>query len=566
MGSVGRLANGLTLVVAWTVGMTTGSAAQAPQSDLPARVDAIFARFDRTSPGCGVGLGKDGRTLYTHGYGLANLEYGVPNTDSTVFESGSVAKQFTASALVLLEHDGKLSLDDDIRKYLPEVPSFGGQRITIRNLLTHTSGLRDQWGLLGIEGRGPGLQVHSALTSLDLVAHQKMLNFPPGSEYLYSNTGYALAGLIVQRVSGKTLGEFIEERLFRPLGMTHSQLRDDFTRIVPNRATAYSGSAATGYHTDMPFTNMVGNGGVLSTMSDLLRWNENLDHPVVGGQSYVNEMQTRMRLTNGRTISYALGLEVVDYDGIREVSHSGSTAGYRTFLARYPDQHVSVAVWCNYAGANPTALAHQVADLVLVKQPLTTAQSQATHVDVPPALLDKWTGTYRDPHTDQTMTLVSAQGGLTTVSSRGAAGGGPNTRAVRFVPLGGPKFTIPQGRAVFSGSPGHRTFMLVRTDGDTAHYEEVRSAPASLPTTDYVGTYASDELDVRFTIASRGGKLYLQRRPYEEFELRPVYADDFQSGGGLGTLRFARGRDGRVTGFAFYAGRVLDVRFAKVKP
>lgn len=566
MGSVGRLANGLTLVVAWTVGMTTGSAAQAPQSDLPARVDAIFARFDRTSPGCGVGLGKDGRTLYTHGYGLANLEYGVPNTDSTVFESGSVAKQFTASALVLLEHDGKLSLDDDIRKYLPEVPSFGGQRITIRNLLTHTSGLRDQWGLLGIEGRGPGLQVHSALTSLDLVAHQKMLNFPPGSEYLYSNTGYALAGLIVQRVSGKTLGEFIEERLFRPLGMTHSQLRDDFTRIVPNRATAYSGSAATGYHTDMPFTNMVGNGGVLSTMSDLLRWNENLDHPVVGGQSYVNEMQTRMRLTNGRMISYALGLEVVDYDGIREVSHSGSTAGYRTFLARYPDQHVSVAVWCNYAGANPTALAHQVADLVLVKQPLTTAQSQATHVDVPPALLDKWTGTYRDPHTDQTMTLVSAQGGLTTVSSRGAAGGGPNTRAVRFVPLGGPEFTIPLGRAVFSGSPGHRTFMLVRTDGDTAHYEEVRSAPASLPATDYVGTYASDELDVRFTIASRGGKLYLQRRPYEEFELRPVYADDFQSGGGLGTLRFARGRDGRVTGFAFYAGRVLDVRFAKVKP
>jgi CubicO group peptidase (beta-lactamase class C family) len=156
-------------------------------ADLAPRIDKIFARFDQTSPGCAVGLGKDGRPLYTHGYGLANLEYRVPLTDSTVLESGSVAKQFTASAIVLLAQDGKLSLDDDIRKYLPEVPDFG-RVITIRNLLTHTSGLRDQWGLLGIEGLGPGKQVHSPLTTLDLVAHQKMLNFPPGSAYLYSNT------------------------------------------------------------------------------------------------------------------------------------------------------------------------------------------------------------------------------------------------------------------------------------------------------------------------------------------------------------------------------------------
>src|SRR5438132_833083 len=206
------------------------SGAQTP--DLGPRVDKIFARFTNATPGCAVGLAKDGKTLYTHGYGMANLEYGVPITESTVLESGSVAKQFTASAVVLLAQDGKLSLDDDIRKYLPEVPPFGGQVITIRNLLTHTSGLRDQWGLLGIEGRGPGEQVHSPLTTLDLVTHQKMLNFPPGSEYLYSNTGYALAGLIVQRVSGKSLNEFTQERLFRPLGMRHTQWRDDYTRVV----------------------------------------------------------------------------------------------------------------------------------------------------------------------------------------------------------------------------------------------------------------------------------------------------------------------------------------------
>lgn len=551
------------LSMVWLVAnaVAVAGAQEALPSDLPGRVDRIFDRFDRTTPGCAVGLAKDGRVLYTHGYGLANLEYRVPNTDSTVFESGSVAKQFTASAIVLLAQDGKLSLDDDIRKYLPEVPTFGGQRITIRNLLTHTSGLRDQWGLLGIEGRGPGTQVHSPMTTLDLVAHQKMLNFPPGSDYLYSNTGYALAGLIVQRVSGKTLDEFTQERLFRPLGMTHTQWRDDFTKVVPNRSTAYSGSATTGFHTDMPFTNMIGNGGLLSTMSDLMRWNENLDHPSVGGQSYVDAMQTRMRLTSGRTISYALGLTISDYRGTREVSHSGSTAGYQTFLARFPEQHVSVAVWCNYTGANPGSLAHQVADLVLTRTPTAAAQASAMKVEVPASAISQWAGTYRDPHTDQTITFTATESGLSTAGGRGAGGGRGN---IVLATLARDRFSSPQGEAVFSGAGGHRKFILIRTDADTARFEEVRAAPATVSLTDYVGTYASDELEAQFTIASRDGRPFLLRRPYEEFELRPAYVDDFQAGGGLGTLRFARDAKGRINGFAFFAGRVLDVRFKRV--
>ena len=528
-----------------------------PPADLSVRVDRIFAKFDRTTPGCAVGLGKDGRTLYAHGYGLANLEYSVPNTDSTVFESGSVAKQFTASALLLLAQDAKLSLDDDIRKYLPEVPTFGGQRITIRNLLTHTSGLRDQWGLLGIEGHPPGSQVHSPMTTLDLVAHQKMLNFPPGSDYLYSNTGYALAGLIVQRVSGKTLDEFTQERLFRPLGMTHTQWRDDFTKVVPNRATAYSGSAATGFHTDMPFTNMIGNGGVLSTMADLMRWNENLDHPSVGGQSYVDAMQTRMRLSSGRTISYALGLTIADYHGTREVSHSGSTAGYQTFLARFPEQHVSVAVWCNYTGANPGSLAHQVADLVLSRTPATTAQASAMKVEVPASALAQWAGTYRDPHTDQTVTFVATETGLSTAGRGGGRGN------LSWATLARDRFSSGQGEAVFSGAPGHRTFILIRADADTAHFAEVPAEPKAIPVNDYVGTYTSDELDVQFVVTSRDGKLVLNRRPYEQIELQPVYPDDFQAGAGLGTLRFTRDAKGTVIGVAFFAGRVLDVRFKR---
>ena len=531
-------------------------AAQRPvPTDLAPRIDKVFSWFDQTSPGCAVGLAKDGHPLYTHGYGLANLEYRVPLTDSTVLESGSVAKQFTASAIVLLAQDGKLSLDDDIRKYLPEVPDFG-HVIAIRNLLTHTSGLRDQWGLLGIEGLGPGTQVHSPLTTLDLIAHQKMLNFPPGSAYLYSNTGYALAGLIVQRVSGMTLDAFTQARLFRPLGMTHTRWRADFTEIVPNRATAYSGSAANGYHTDMPFTNMIGNGGVLSTMQNLLVWNENLDHPTVGGMSYVNALETRMRLTSGRTISYALGLEVVEYDGVREVSHSGSTAGYRTFLARYPDQHVSAAVWCNYAGANPTALAHQVVDLVLTKPQRPATQAGAPAVHLAAAEIAAWQGVYSDRFSDDAITLTATGDGL-SASGRGGRGG-----AMQVSAIGPGRFKLALGEASFSGVSPRRTFTLARADGDTAVFEEVLPAASPVPLADYAGTYASDELDVRLVVASKDGKLVLRRRPADEMELRPVYADDFQAAG-LGTIRFARDGRGAVTGFSIYAGRVVDVRFSR---
>jgi len=545
----------LPLAPALVLAGTLAAAANAQQApDLAPKVDAVFARFTDKTPGCAVGLGKDGHALYAHGYGMANLEYNVPITESTVLESGSVAKQFTASAIVLLAQDGKLSLDDDIRKYLPEVPQFEGQKITIRNLLTHTSGLRDQWGLLGIEGRGPGSQVHSPATTLDLVVHQKMLNFPPGSEYLYSNTGYALAGIIVERVSGKSLDAFTQERLFRPLGMTHTRWRDDFTTIVPNRATAYSGSAANGFHTDMPFTNMIGNGGLLSTMADLLKWNENLDHPTLGGAPYVDALQTRMRLTNGRTITYALGLEVTDYQGVREVGHSGSTAGYSTYLARYPDQHVSVAVWCNAAGTNATQLAHQVVDLVLSKPAAVATQAAPRKVDVPAAELQQWAGMYRDPHTDAIATVVAVGGGLSVNAGRGQ----PND----LTPLGGSRFHAAAGEAEFKRTSGRRGFVLARTNGDTSRFEEVRPAPATVASQDYAGTYTSDELDVKLVVAAKGDKLVLRRRPADEIELRPAYADDFAAPG-LGTIRFSRDSSGRVTGLAIFAGRVIDVRFTR---
>jgi CubicO group peptidase (beta-lactamase class C family) len=216
------------------------TAHRSPLTAQDPRIDSLFSGWARTEgPGCIAGVKQSGKTVHLKAYGMANLEYGVPLTTESVSESGSLAKQFTSAAITLLAKQGKLSLDDDIRKHLPEVPNFG-RTITIRNLLTHTSGLRDQWALLGLAGWPPGTQVHSIPLILDLVSRQRMLNFEPGSLYLYSNTGYVLAATIVQRVSGKSLAEWSQDNLFQPLGMKNTEWRDDYRRVVKGRATAYS--------------------------------------------------------------------------------------------------------------------------------------------------------------------------------------------------------------------------------------------------------------------------------------------------------------------------------------
>src|SRR3954468_5773317 len=518
---------------------------------LSGRIDQIFAPWDRPeSPGCAVGVGRNGQALYTRGYGSANLEYDVPITAASIFESGSVAKQFTAAAIVLLAQDGKLSLDDDIRKYLPEVPDLG-ETIRIRHLLTHTSGLRDQWELLGIERRGPGTQVHSPATTLDLVAHQKALNFPPGTEYSYSNTGYALAGVIVQRVSGQTLDAFTQSRLFKPLGMTHTRWRDDFTDVVKGRTTASSGTAERGFHTDMSFTNMIGNGGLLTTVGDLLLWNENFFSPKVGGQAFVDTMQTLMVLRNGRRITYALGLEVSAYDGVPEVSHSGSTAGYRTFLARYPAQHVSLAVLCNLGSANPVALGHRVADLMIDK-PKAAAQSGSPAVTLTSAQVVRWAGVYVNPGTDRVYRLAAKGGALVNEDAPNAV---IEARSPSF-------FRLANGTTLeFGGIAPSRTVQMLMPDGDSTLLMEARPGLTSERLADYAGTYVSDELDVQLTIVVRDGKLVLQRRESEDATLRPLYEDDFSSP--IGSLRFSRDGSGRVTGFGVYNGRIRNVRFTR---
>ena len=354
-----RMLLSLTLVLLTAASLVFARSQASPA----AAVDAVFSRWTNDSPGCAVGVAKAGQPVLQKAYGMADLEHDVPNKPDTIFEAGSVSKQFTAAAVLLLAAEGKLSLDDPARKYIPELPDYGAP-LTVRMMLQHTSGLRDWGEVASIAGWPRTSRVHTHAHVLDIVSRQKALNFPSGTQYSYSNTGYNLSAVIVSRVSGKSFAEFSKERVFGPAGMTQTSWRDDYTRIVKGRAVAYS-QAQGGWRQNMPFENVHGNGGLLTTVGDLLKWNENFVTPKVGDAAFVKLQQEPGKFNDGKPHTYAMGLMVGTYKGVPEVAHSGSTAGYRAHLTRFPEQQVSVAVLCNAASANATQLAERVADLYL---------------------------------------------------------------------------------------------------------------------------------------------------------------------------------------------------------
>ena len=356
-----------------TAGKSNGN-----QLRLEAAVDEVFQDLTTTgSPGCALGVYRGGQIIYEKGYGLANIEEGVAISAKSVFDIGSTSKQFTASSILLLEKEGKLSVEDDAHKYIPELPDYG-KKITILNLLNHTSGLRDYLTLFDIAG----VSVDSVTTDEDamaLITRQRGLNFAPGSEYLYSNTGFFLLSVIVQRVSGKTLREFAADNIFSPLQMSHTQYRDDHRALVPERAMAYDeNEKKDGFTLNVSYFEQTGDGAVHTSVEDLLKWDENFYSGQVGGKIFLAELQETAKLNDGKRLNYAKGLVVSDYRGLRTVSHGGSWGGYRAQLLRFPDQHFSVATLCNLGSADPSRRASQVADVYLnsVMKPKTVKSAE----------------------------------------------------------------------------------------------------------------------------------------------------------------------------------------------
>ena len=331
---------------------------------LGAKIDQLFAEWNKPdSPGAALAVTRDGKTIYTQGYGMANLEYDIPITPTTIFDLASVSKQFAAFAITTLSHEGKLSLDDDIRTYLPDVPDFG-PTITIRHLLHHTSGLRDWVQSFVIAGVAME-DVISFKHILKMVRHQKALNFEPGTAYSYSNTGYNLLSEIVERVTGDSFREWTDANIFKPLAMTDTHFHDDHQMILKNRAYSYQAIENGGFKHAVNNTTALGSSSLYSTVEDLAKWILNFDNTQIGEQTVIEQMYQRGVLNNGEQISYALGLNIGEYRGLKTVGHSGSWRGFRSHLMRFPDQKFGIVILCNLDTFNPLRLAEKVADIYL---------------------------------------------------------------------------------------------------------------------------------------------------------------------------------------------------------
>jgi CubicO group peptidase (beta-lactamase class C family) len=493
---------------------------------------------------------------------MANLETGTPITPETIFESGSVAKQFTAAATLLLAADGKLNLDDPVRKYVPELPEYP-RPVAVRHLLSHTSGLREWSNLVALNGWPRGSRAHTQADLLHFVFAQRSLNYPVGDFYSYTNSGFALLQTIVERVSGMPFAQFTAERLFKPLGMTKTSWRDDFTRLVPGRAQAYA-RRGDEWRLEMPFEHVVGPGGMLTTVGDWLRWNDALDRKTLG-ERIVDSLEKSATLTSGRRIPYAMGLVNTSYRGVREISHSGSTGGYSTYLARYPEHHLSVAILCNAAGANATGFARQLAEAVL---PDLAPPSRPDTVPADPAVTAKFNGVYRSLRTHDALFIgVASPAGRGGRGAPNAAGGRGGGQVVRVLRDGG--YLLGNSRALFDltarGEP--RALRLLQADGDSVAYAYAAArpwTPSERELAAFEGRYRSDEVEATYVARVEQGRLVLTTRGTLRQELTPIYPDAFAAGG-MGTVWFTRESAGRVSAMHVGSSRLWDLVFERLR-
>lgn len=497
-------------------------------------LDALAARHAAPdAPGCAVGVEGPDRVVATTAWGLAELEHGAAATPETVYEAGSVAKQFTAAAILLLVEDGGLSLDDDVRRHIPELPDYGA-RITIRRLLNHTSGLRDWGAVAAIEGWPRGSRAMTNAHVIELLSRQEALNFPPGSEWLYSNSGYNLAAEIVRRVSGESLADFTRRRIFEPLGMRRTGWREDHTAVLPGRATAYD-RRADGYHLAMPFENAHGNGGLLTTVDDLLVWNRALEADALGAAVRAG-LETR-GVAGGRETHYGLGLELGEHLGRQEISHGGATGGYRAWLARYPEAGVSVAVLCNAAEADARELGRAAAGLHLPAIEESGPFAAAEHPEG---------GLFVSERTGEPFGLRDGPQGLLTMTGR------------PLTPVGPGRYRMGDDELAFTADGFDRI-----SDGwDVIRYRRAEPArPDAAALAPLTGRYASREARVEVDVEVVGGRLALRRGAGAPAPLAPAQADVFV--GPPGVVRFERDAAGRAIAFHINNGRVRDLVFRR---
>jgi CubicO group peptidase (beta-lactamase class C family) len=536
------------------------------RDDKAVRVDSVFRLFDRTDgPGCAVGVYQGETIRYARGYGLASLEHGVPLSPRSVLDVGSISKQFTAMAMLMLQKDGKLSLDDPIRKLFPEMPAYA-DGITWRRALSQTSGLRDLWTVWAQTGR---TFAGDTVDALNVIVRSAEPNYTPGERYLYTNSGWILAAQAVYRLTGKSLGQFAQERIFGPLGMRDTRFLEDRNAIIPNLAEGYSPRDKSFRVQRNNYDGAIqGAGGVHSTVEDFARWVNNYDAATVGGPDIIAAMTTATKLndgspaTSGPGQAYAIGLIVGTERGLRVVQHGGSWGGFRAQFLRFPDQRFAVTTFCNLTTAGPDSLADKVAAIYIgdQMQPDTArawreALAKEPRVEASPAALRGLAGVWRNVE----------RGEVRRTRMKGDTLVADGPMATPFVPLGGNRFRFGPGSEVrFEGDGGAVSRMVVRTATGTVTF--TRADPAALDSTklgEYAGNYRSDEAEVTQTWKVEKGQLAVYAGYRRLGVLEPSYKDGFTRGGNV--IEMVRDGKGRITGFLVESGRVRHLRFTRVR-
>ena len=556
----------VTALIMFTVGFTAAdtlgqqnmTANTQPTDDEPAKkVDAFLSQWDKKDmPGCAVGVVRDGRLVYKRGFGMANLDYDIPNTSSTLFNLASMSKQFTAMSIALLVQQGKLSLDDDIRKYLPEMPKYD-ETITIRHLIHHTSGIRDYEALIFFGGHGND-NAHSPKAILNMLARQKNITFKPGSKYQYSNSGYFLLGIIVERVSRKSLRAFAEENIFKPLGMKNTLFSDNRFEVVKNRAQGYRIGPDKSIRARSSLNDLVGDSGVLSTVEDLYLWDQNFYEPKVGNKELIELITTPGTFNNGEKMNYAFGFWRVEYRGLPVIEHSGNIqSGYRAKIFSFPEQKFTVIALSNNAAIFPGTIVTKLADIYLEGQLKPEAPRPKKPAETLPAAIalsekeaQRYAGIYAHPESGRVFRLSVKDGKLINgglLKSDTPVLPVSETRLLLVADAG-----VTELNPVFSNSGSISEIRILTKSGKPDVFVPVKpplDSPQQLP--DYAGTYYSDELNADYKISLQGSSLALWIGDSMETRLVPSYADFFTIPGGEVNLSFTRDARGKITGFVF---------------
>lgn len=539
-----------------TIALITLEHSGARAQDTGKEIDKIFSWTSEKAPGCVCAVSQHGKLIMNRAYGSADLERNVPLSVNSVFDAGSLTKQFVAAATLLLVEEGKLSLTADIHQYIPELPDYGSA-ITLDHLLTHTSGIRDWTGMTPISAEDPD--------ALKLVLRQRGLNFAPGDEWDYSNSGYVLLKEIIARRTGGSFAAFANARLFEKLGMKSTRYKDDLRDIIPDRALAYEKKNNNWKMMILLDNDRGGGGALLSTASDLLIWNDAITAARLG--KFVTEkLQEPATLNNGRLLGYGRGLFLETYRGTKEIWHSGSAAGYKSWLGRYPEKGLSISILCNSGdGTNRMQFAHRIVDLLVpaadLKEESIKVPGEITDSAALAALdLKSRAGLYFNDKTGEPMRLVTDGNKLRIAN-------GPALAALsnkRFRRVGALVQYMSQDEFELN-FVSNDIIEMKSMEGLITTYHRARSyAPSAAELGAMKGRYASDEIGTVFNVTPGEGALLVQleHAPEKKLLFKPVDTNAFQ--GGMMIIRILRNEKGEVTGFEYGNPVLRWVKFRKL--